>query len=101
MNLLKVTIENIDRSFMWLFDAAEGKNKCIRRALDELIAEHGFFPENEVCTRFPAHFTPSYETYGILTMPGEQLDLEDKVDDVGTYWVLCEDYKVGTLLQAR
>lgn len=101
MNLLKVTIENADRSFMWLFDAADDKAKCVRRALDELIAEHGFFPENEVCTRFPAYFEPNDEIYGMLAMAGEQLDLEDKVDDEGTYWILCENYELGTMVRAE
>lgn len=101
MNLLKVTIENIDQSFTWLFDATSDKAECIRKALDELIAKHGFFQENEVCTRFPAHFEPDDEVCGILIMPDERLDLEDKIDDPNTWWILCEDYQVGSMLQAR
>lgn len=99
MYLLKLTIENEDRSFTWLFDAFDDKTECICKALDELIANHGFFQENEVCTRFPAHFEPDDETYGFLVLAGERLDLEDAIDDPNTYWILCEDYKIGTLLQ--
>lgn len=100
MNLLKVTIENSDRTFTWLFDASDDKTECVHRALNELIAVHGFFQDNEICTRFPAHFTPDEEVFGFLILSGERLDLEDKVDDPNTYWVLCQDYKLGTMFKA-
>lgn len=100
MNLLKVTIENADRSFIWLFDGASDKRECVRKTLEELVEKHGFSSNSEVCQRFPAHCTPDDEVFGFLVLASEDLKgekLEDKVDDGNTYWVLCEDYKLGSL----
>lgn len=96
MKLLKVTIVNIDLSFVWLFDSID-KRKCARKALDDLIANDGFFNDNLIFTQFPDGFSPPVDNaFGILLLPGDEEYLDHKLNSEDTYWITIEEYEVGT-----
>lgn len=104
MILLKVTIANIDGPFVWLFDS-DDKRVCVRRALDDLIANHGFFKDNLILDRdkFPSipEWVEPENVFGILLMPGEEEDLDYLLDNENTYWIYVEEYEPGTCITDR
>ncbi len=106
MKLRKVRIGNIDGFYTWLFYIDLDVDQCVRKALDELIDQYGFFEDNRIETNIPENLIPDGYfltsskggAYGILLMPDEEEDLEYILNNENTYWIFVTEYEPGTIL---
>jgi hypothetical protein len=121
MKLLRVTVVNIDgqipKYFTWLFDQnvpvdlgpdydiknikealAEGRarirRQCVEKALSDLVA-----PQEMILQRPKNEDLSSLSAYGILLMPGEELEYVQ--GDENAYWVFTSEYELGTVIKGR
>ena len=110
MELHKVKIGNIDGNYIWLFTVDTPVEECVRRALNDLVNNHGFFDNNQIETNIPKDKIPDgiEDVYGILLMPDEEEEsfpslssyISDRYqfDDENTYWISVTKYETGTIV---
>jgi len=103
--MLKVTISNIDGSFVAIFDfAVHRKRDAVEALLASLVKDHGFFPENEIHSEFPDLCEKKEGQYGILAMPGEVDNPQEffyMTHRQNTFEIYVESYGLGSVISDR